>query len=92
MGREVPPHVLDGIEFGSVGRQPFHDDAPGATGHVVLDQATSVDRCAIPYDGRFPGDMPLQVSRELDDLGTLDAAGVDLNFAFLAFRDQWPQA
>ena len=78
MGLEVPPHVLDGIEFGSVGRQPFNHDASGGAGNVVLDQAAAMDRGTVPDDAQFPRDMPLQVSEELDDLGTLDAAGVDL--------------
>jgi len=75
---EVSPHVLDGIDLGSVGRQPFQHDASGGAGNVVLDEATSVDRGSVPDDGQPPRDMPLEVLEELDDLKALDASRVDL--------------
>ena len=37
VGLEIPLHVLDGIEFGSVDRQPFDQDPSRGAGHVVLD-------------------------------------------------------
>lgn len=77
-GDEVAPHVLGGIELGSVGRQPFDDDAPAGAGNEVLNQADAVDRSTVPDDGPFPRNMPLEVAEELDDLGALAAAGVDL--------------
>ena len=75
---EIAPHVLDGIEFGSIGRQAFDHDVSSGAGHVVLNQAAAVDRRTVPDDGPFSRYMPLEVPEELDDLGSLDAAGVDL--------------
>lgn len=75
---EIAPHVLDRIEFRSVGRKSFQDDASGGTGHVVLNHPAPVDRGAVPHDGQVPWDMPLQVLKELDDLRALDAPWVDL--------------
>jgi hypothetical protein len=50
-GEGYPLKVTRNLVFGSVGWQPFHDDAPSGIGHLVLDLAISVGRCDIPYDG-----------------------------------------
>ena len=47
---EMPPHILDRIEFGRVSRQPFDHEATFGGGHIVFDQHTPVDRGAIPDD------------------------------------------
>jgi len=38
MGFEMPPHILDRIEFGRISRQPFDQDTPLGGGHIVFDQ------------------------------------------------------
>ena len=58
--------------------QAFDHDASFGAGHVVLNQTTAMDRRTVPDDGQFSRYMPLEVPEELDDLGSLDAAGVDL--------------
>lgn len=75
---EMPPHILDRIEFGRVSRQPFDHKATFGGGHIVFDQHTPVDRCAIPDDQHFPGNMALEMAQKLDDLETFDAAGMNL--------------
>lgn len=75
---EMPPHILDRIEFGRVSRQPLDHEATLGFGHVVFDQHTSVDRCAIPDDQYFPGNIPQKMAQELDDLETFDAASMNL--------------
>ena len=37
-----------------------------------------MDRCAIPDDQYFPGNMSLEMAQKLDDLETFDAAGMNL--------------
>ena len=78
MGFEMPPHVLDRIEFGRVSRQPFNHKAALGANHVVFDQHAPVDRCAIPDDQHFSGNMSLEMAQKLDDLDAFDAAGMDL--------------
>jgi hypothetical protein len=78
MGFELPPHILDGIEFGSVSGQPFDHDASLGGSHMVFDQGAAMDRSAIPEDQHFPWDVALEVSEEFDHLRALDAAGMDL--------------
>jgi hypothetical protein len=75
---EMPPHILDRIEFGSVSRQPFDHETTFGGRHVVFDQHAPVDRCAIPDDQYFSGNMPLKMAQKLDDLEALDAAGMNL--------------
>jgi len=75
---EMPPHILDGIEFGRVSRQSCNHDTTLGGGNVIFDQHTAMDRCAIPDDQDFPAQMSLEVVQKLDDLETFDAAGVNL--------------
>ena len=74
----MPPHILDRIEFGRVSRQPFDHEATFGGGHIVFDQHTPVDRCAIPDDQHFPMNMTLKMAQKLDDLEALDAPGMNL--------------
>ena len=75
---EMPPHVLDWIEFGGISRQPCdHESSPGGR-HVVPDQQAAMDRRPIPDDQDLPSNVPLEVSEELDYLGAFDAPGLDL--------------
>lgn len=78
MGLEVSPDIFDWIEFGRIGRQPLHDDAPPGGDDIIFDQAAAMNRRTIPDDHQFPRQVPLEVSQKLDHLKTLDAAGVDL--------------
>ncbi len=78
MGFEMPPHILDRIEFGGIRRQPFDHKAALGRGHIVFDQHAPVDRRAIPNDQHFSGNMSLEMAQKLNDLETFDAAGVDL--------------
>jgi len=75
---EVSPHILDWIEFRSVGRKAFHRDASSGTGHIVLHQTASMNRGTVPDDGQLSWNMPLEMPEELDHLRPLDAARVDL--------------
>ena len=78
MGFEVAPHILDGVEFRSVSREAFQNEALAGGGDVMFDQQTAMDGCAIPKDQDFARDMPLQVPEKLNDLWAFDAALVDL--------------
>ena len=75
---QMPPHILDRIEFGRVSRQPFDHKAALGRGHIVFDQEAPVDRCAIPDDQYFSGNVALEMAQKLDNLETFDAAGMDL--------------
>jgi len=75
---EMPPHILDRIEFGRISRQPFNHDAPPGGGHIVFDQQAPVDWCAIPDDQYFSRNMALKMAQELDDLEALDTTGMNL--------------
>ena len=75
---EVAPHVFHWIELRRVGGKPLHHDSPTGSLHIILHQSASMNRGAIPDDGQVPGDMPLEMAEELDDLWSFDAAGVDL--------------
>ena len=78
MGFEVPPHIFDRIEFGCVSRQPFDYEATFGGGHIVFDEHTPVNGCAIPDDQHLPTDMALEMAQKLDDLEALDTAGLNL--------------
>lgn len=78
MSFEMTPHILDRIKFRGVGRKAFQDYALAGGGDVMLDQKTSMDRRAIPQDQNFARYVPLQVSEKLNDLGTFDAALMNL--------------
>lgn len=45
---------------------------------MVFYQQTAVNGGAIPEDEHFPGHLFLEMAQELNDLGTLDASGMDL--------------
>jgi hypothetical protein len=75
---EMPPHILDRIEFGRVSRQPFDPEAPVGGSHIIFDQQAAMDRSPIPDDQDFTGNMPLEMAQKFDDLKTLDAAGMNL--------------
>ena len=78
VGFEMPPQILDRIEFGRVSRQPFDHDAPFGGGYIVFDQHAPVDRRAIPNDQHFTGNVSLEMPQKFDDLEAFDAAGVNL--------------
>lgn len=44
VGFELPPHILDGIEFGSVSGQPFDHDASLSESHMIFHQGAAMDR------------------------------------------------
>ena len=75
---QMPPHILDRIEFRRVSRQPLDYKAALGRGHIVFDQQAPVDRCAIPDDQYFSRNVALEMAQKLDDLETFDAAGMDL--------------
>ena len=74
----MPPHILDRIEFRSIGRKAFQNDVLAGGGDEILDQQTAMDRRTIPKDQNFAGDMSLQVPEELNDLGAFDTALMNL--------------
>lgn len=74
----MTPHVFNRVEFWSVGRKAFQDDAPAGGGDVIFDQKAAMDRRAVPQDHNFAGDMPLQVPEKLNDLGAFNAALMNL--------------
>ena len=78
MGFEIPPYILDRIEFGRISRHPFDYEATFGGRHIVFDQQAPVDRCAIPDDQHFPRKMALEMAQKLDDLETFDAASMNL--------------
>lgn len=75
---EMPPHILDRIEFRRVSGQPFDDEATVGGRHIIFDQHAPVDGGAIPDDQQFPRQVPLEVVQELHHLETFDAASMDL--------------
>ena len=75
---EMPPHIFDRIEFRCVSRQPFDREVTFGGGHIVFDQHAPVDRCAVPDDQYFPGNVALKMAQKLDDLEAFDATGMNL--------------
>jgi hypothetical protein len=75
---ELAPHILDWIEFGRVGWQAFHKNAPSPGGDVSFDQKTAVDRRSIPENQNLSRYMSLEMPEKFNDLRALDAAVVDL--------------
>src|SRR5215203_2007042 len=75
---EVAPHILDWIEFGGVGRQAFHKNAPTRGGDVSFDQETAVDGRSVPENQNVSRYMSLEMSEKINDLRALDAAVVNL--------------
>ncbi len=75
---EIPPHILDRIEFGRISWQPFNHDVPPGGGNVVFDQHAPVDGSTIPDDQQLSGKVALEVAQKLDDLETFDATSMNL--------------
>ena len=48
MGFEMTPHVFNRVEFWSVGRKAFQDDAPAGGGDVMFDQKAAMDSARRP--------------------------------------------
>ena len=78
MRLEMPPHILDGIQFGRIRWQPLDLNPSTGGGDVVLDQETAMNGRTIPEDQQFPGNMALKMFQEFNHLKAFDAAGVDL--------------
>ena len=78
MRLEMPPHILDGIEFGRIGWQPLDLNASPGGGDVSLNQETAMKGRTIPEDQQFPGNMSLEMFQEFNHLKAFDAAGMDL--------------
>lgn len=78
MRLEMPPHILDWIEFRSIGWQPLDLHASPGRGDVVFDQQAAMNGRAIPEDQDFPGNMPLEMFQEFNHLKAFDAAGMGL--------------
>ena len=78
MGLEMPPHILDRIEFGRIGWQPLDAEASPGGGNVVLDQATAMNGCAVPDDQQLSWQVPLEVFQKFNHLEAFDAAGMNL--------------
>lgn len=78
MRLEMSPHIFDGVEFGSIGRQPLDLNASPGGGNLVFDQKAAMNGRTIPEDQDFPGNMPLEMFEEFNHLQTFDAAGMDL--------------
>lgn len=68
---QLAPQVLDRIQFGSVGVQPFLLDA-SLPGQVVLHKPAAVSRQAVPQQNQLPLQVPPQVGQELQHLRRLD--------------------
>jgi len=47
---EMRPKVFDRVEFGSIGRESFQPESPGALGQHRLDWLTAVDGRTVPDD------------------------------------------
>ena len=75
---EVPPHILDGIKFWSIGWQSLDLNASPGGGNVVLDQEAAMNGGAIPENQQLSGNVPLEVFQEFNHLKAFDAAGMDL--------------
>lgn len=78
MRLEMPPHIFHGIEFGSIGRQPFDHDATFGGSHMIFDEQAAMNGRTIPEDQHFSGDVPLALFQEFNHLKAFDAAGMDL--------------
>jgi len=75
---EVTPYILNGIEFGRIGRQLGGVDASFEAIEVLANEAAAMDHGAIPNEQQFAGQLFLQVLKELDDLRTFDRSGMEL--------------
>ena len=74
----MSPHIFDRIEFGRIRGQSLDHDSTSRSSYVIFDQHAAMNRRTIPNDEDFFGNMPLEMSQELDHFGAFDAAGMDL--------------
>lgn len=75
---EVRPQILDGIEFGRIGRQGSDLQAALSGGDELFDQLAAMNGRSIPEDQQGCLQVAQERFEELDDLWTLDGAGMDL--------------
>ena len=65
---QVGPQILDGIEFGSIGRQPFIPD-PGVALDSTAHRSGAVAGQPIPDDNHRGPQMALELAQEVRDQG-----------------------
>lgn len=74
----VPPDVLDRVEFGSVGREPFEFDAVAVGSDEVSDEHAAVGAQPVPDDEELSREMAHEMLQELDDALLIDCAVMEL--------------
>src|SRR5437660_9084926 len=60
----IAPQVLDGIEFGCIGRQAFQVDTSLLSLDELRNGTTPVRAQAVPYDQKICGNVPHQCVQE----------------------------
>lgn len=68
---ERGPDLLDGVEFGGIGREPF-DVPAGRRGQGVGHAAVPVGAAEIPQEEQGPSLMAGEVAEEAEDVGPAD--------------------
>ena len=68
---EVAPHILDRIEFGCVGRQPF-DRESRVDRPPILELFAAMGVESIPHENDVSSKMAEQIVQEGNDLGRAD--------------------
>src|SRR5437899_7635471 len=72
---QVAPDVLDRVEFRSIGGKKLQPEAPSLLPHEVPHCAAAMDRQSIPDNQQLAGNVPQQMRKKLDDLGSADRSG-----------------
>jgi hypothetical protein len=74
----VGPEILDGIEFGRVGGEPFHVQPVGLRLEIGADDMAAVNGRTVPQQQDFARHLAVQCVEKADDLRALDRALVQL--------------
>ena len=68
---EMAPELFDGVEFGSVGREPFERE-PGEAFQQFADSGAFVHRAVVPDDEDLAGDLSEEFAEEVGDAGGIE--------------------
>lgn len=72
----IAPDVLDGIQFGSVGRQVLERETPVLVRHEVPDQSAAVLAQSVPDHQEVAWNLTQQTTKEIHNLWTPDRTGI----------------
>lgn len=74
---EMAPDIFDRVELRGVGREESELDRPAGESNEHADQTAAVGAKPVPFDQKLTADRRVQGLQELDEVHTLNDAGIE---------------